>query len=106
MPTLYATGGQSTDCAVFGRSATEYTSFRISNPQTGGDYRGRLMVAGAPTGAPFKINLEVVGQGQRKDKFFSFTIIDPDNPTGPSRVAAADVGVKGGTETARYRYEG
>lgn len=95
-PTSYATGGQNNDCQLFGVDLTKYTQFRISNPQTG-SYAGQLL-----DGTPFKIALNVVGLGQRKDKFFDFTITDPTG--GPSPAAASDVGVKGGTETARYNY--
>ena len=55
-------------------------------------------------GTQFNIKLTVANQGQRKDKFFDFVIAGP-NGVGPAPAVATDVGVKGGTQTARYNYQ-
>jgi hypothetical protein len=92
-PTAWATGGQSTDCEVFGYSPTDtsITPFRIANPQNG-LFSGVLRNGGA-----FTVELRnIPTTGKTKDKYFGFDI------TGGA--AALDVGVKGGTQTARYSY--
>ena len=87
VPTSYPTGGQSNDCVLFGSSAPY--QFRIDNPQT------RSYSTTAPNGRPVTFSLTIAASGPKKDKYFDFTI------TG---AAASDVGVKGGSETARYAY--
>lgn len=86
-PTSYGTGGQSNDCQLF--NSTAPYQFRIDNPQTG------AYATTAPNGRPVTFTLKVLATGSKKDKFFDFTI------TG---AAASDIGVKGGSETARYAY--
>ena len=102
-PTFLDTGGQSNDCTLFATAdGTVFggTQFRIANPQTlANGYNGQLL-----DGTQFNIKLTVANQGQRKDKFFDFVIAGP-NGVGPAPAVATDVGVKGGTQTARYNYQ-
>src|SRR6476646_6292288 len=89
-PVFVNTGGQSNDCALFGSPATSEYSFRIANPKSQ-PYPGTLA-----DGTPFTITLAVASSGKRTDKYFDFTI--------SGGVVASDVGVKGGSQTARYNY--
>jgi hypothetical protein len=92
VPVFVDTGGQSNDCELFGPLAASEYSFRIANPKSQA-YSGALA-----DGTPFTVTLSVASNGKFKDKFFDFSI------TGG--VVASDVGVKGGTQTARYNYLG
>ena len=96
LPTDVATGGQSNDCAVFHPSGGPAYQYRISNPKsqtyttTVGPNNTTVtftltMNPSSATGLPAYTN----------DKYVSVT------STG---AAIADIGIKGGTDTARYDY--
>lgn len=90
-----ATGGQNNDCAFFGSAGS--SSYRIANPKDG-TYK---TTAADGTKVTFTIDMNpasAVGQpAYANDKYVSFT------STG---AVVSDVGVKGGTETARFNYTG
>ena len=87
MPIDYATGGQSTDCSVFGSTGPEPVPDQQSQK---GSYSTTAL-----DGTPVTFTLTIVANGQKKDKYFDW------QATGAT---VFDVGIKGGSETARYAY--
>ncbi len=94
-PVDVATGGQSNDCAVF--HSTAANQYRISNPKTG-TYRttvGNVQVTFTLTMNP--PNTNPPRPAYANDKYVSIS------STG---AAIVDIGIKGGTDSARYNYTG
>jgi hypothetical protein len=93
MPVDYPTGGQNNDCSLFGDAALN--SYRIANPKDG-IYK---TTASDGTKVSFTIDMNPTSATAKpayaNDKYVSFT------STG---AVIYDIGVKGGTDTARYRY--
>jgi hypothetical protein len=100
VPIDVPTGGQSDDCSVFYASAgTKPTyQYRISNPKT----KTYSTTAGGQTVTfTLQMNPPNTNPGQpayTNDKYVSVT-----QSTG---AAIVDIGIKGGTDTARYNYAG
>jgi hypothetical protein len=94
MPIDVNTGGQSNDCAVFGSAGAN--QFRISNPKS---QTYSTSVNGAPVTFTLKLNPdEAKGlPAYANQKYVSFS------STG---AAIVDIGIKGGTDSTRYRYAG
>jgi SdrD B-like domain len=94
-PVDVPTGGQNTDCSVFGSTATN--SYRIVNPKDG-IFR---TTASDGTKVSFTIDMDPSSAtglpAYAADKYVSFT------STGAS---VYDLGIKGGTDSARYNYTG
>ena len=84
-PTVFDTGGQSNDCALFGGSGL--SQFRIDSPKT----QSYQTTVGGRT-VTFALRMAT---GQSKDKLFDFTA---------TNALVSYVGVKGGSDTARYDY--
>ena len=94
MPIDWPTGGQSNDCALFATDPQTVPApyqFRIDNPQT----LPNGYTTTAPDGTTVNFKLTIATNGPKKDKYFDWTA------TGAN---VWDVGVKGGSDTARYSY--
>ena len=93
------TGGQSNDCAIFyGSGAAPAYQYRISNPksQTYTTTVGGVTVSFTLTMNPPNTT-SPLRPAYASDKYVSFS---------STNAAIADVGIKGGTDTARYNYTG
>ena len=86
LPTDYPTGGQSNDCSLFVSTATN--QFRIDNPQS------LTYTTTALDGTAVSFTLKIATTGPKKDKYFDWS----------STANVVDIGVKGGSDTARYGY--
>jgi hypothetical protein len=95
-PIDVSTGGQPNDCSVFGSTAPY--SYRISNPQS---QTYTTTVAGQTVKFTVTMGPPNLGSSTTpawgSDKYMSFT---------SSGAAIVDVGIKGGSDTARYNYAG
>ena len=85
MPTEADTGGQSNDCALFGFPASQYSSYRIDTPKS----------QSYNAGGGVSFTLSVAATGSNKDKYFDYTV---------NGAAVYAVGVKGGSNSAKYVY--
>jgi hypothetical protein len=89
MPSVSPTGGQNTDCTVFGSAAPYW--YRIDNPQNLPNGYSTTALDG--TSVNFKLTIDT--SGPKKDKSFLWT---------STNATVYDVGVKGGSDTAHYGY--
>ena len=99
VPVDVNTGGQSNDCALFyGSGAAPAYQYRISNPksQTYKTTVGAVTVSFTLTMNPPNTT-SPLRPAYATDKYVSFS---------STNAAIADVGIKGGTDTARYNYTG